>query len=216
MLLFMCELGTFSPGATTSADFSGEPCGGEQHTALHRIASQRLSYRRRKTFCYSPRLHCKATHTHTRHNAMNALRCLRAVAPAAFKQPSIAQQYALTPQCTPQEPYTNQPRARNMSLLNARRPMLSSTPSTLAAPGAPSTAAATTTTTSSETLDIMAKISASPAFAGVQIRCGPRDTYNPSHIVRKRRHGFLSRLRTKKGRKLLMRRLVKGRTNLSH
>jgi large subunit ribosomal protein L34 len=88
----------------------------------------------------------------------------------------------------------------------------SSTPSTLAAPGAPATAP----TCSSDTLDIMGKISASAAFAGTQIRCGPRDTYNPSHIVRKRRHGFLSRLRTKKGRKLLMRRLVKGRTNLSH
>mgnify|MGYP004554747275 CR=1 FL=1 len=87
-----------------------------------------------------------------------------------------------------------------------------SMPSTLAAPGAPSSAAAS----SAETLDIMAKISASPAFAGVQIRCGPRDTYNPSHIVRKRRHGFLSRLRSKKGRKLLMRRLTRGRTNLSH
>ncbi|KAF3032521.1 hypothetical protein E8E12_000959 [Didymella heteroderae] len=127
---------------------------------------------------------------------MNALRCLRAVAPATLK-PSLAQQ------------------ARNMSLLSARRPMLtpSSTPSTLAAPGAPSTALPPS---SSETLDIVGRISASAAFAGTQIRCGPRDTYNPSHIVRKRRHGFLSRLRTKKGRKLLMRRLVKGRVNLSH
>jgi large subunit ribosomal protein L34 len=84
----------------------------------------------------------------------------------------------------------------------------SSTPSTLAAPGAPSTAL----TGSPEMLDIMGKISSSAAFAGTQIRCGPRDTYNPSHIVRKRRHGFLTRLRTK----MLMRRLVKGRTNLSH
>lgn len=101
-----------------------------------------------------------------------------------------------------------------MSLLNARRPMLApcASPPTLAAPGAPSTAAAS----SSETLDLVGKISAHPAFAGVQIRCGPRDTYNPSHIVRKRRHGFLARLRTKKGRKLLMRRLTRGRTNLSH
>ncbi|KAF3005820.1 hypothetical protein E8E13_008156 [Curvularia kusanoi] len=127
---------------------------------------------------------------------MNALRCLRAVARPATLKPSMAQQ------------------ARNMSLLNARRPMLSasSMPSTLAAPGTASPAVAS----SSETLDIMGKISASPAFAGVQIRCGPRDTYNPSHFVRKRRHGFLSRLRTKKGRKLLMRRLTKGRVNLSH
>ncbi|KAG9197298.1 hypothetical protein G6514_001896 [Epicoccum nigrum] len=128
---------------------------------------------------------------------MNALCCLRAVArPATLLKPSITQQ------------------ARNMSLLNARRPMLSasSMPSTLSVPGT----APSAVTCSSETLDIMGKISASPAFAGVQIRCGPRDTYNPSHFVRKRRHGFLSRLRTKKGRKLLMRRLTKGRTNLSH
>jgi large subunit ribosomal protein L34 len=88
----------------------------------------------------------------------------------------------------------------------------SSLPSTLAAPGSAPSAA----TSSSETLDLVGKISAHPGFAGVQIRCGPRDTYNPSHIVRKRRHGFLSRLRTKKGRKLLMRRLTRGRWNLSH
>ncbi|KAF1929868.1 uncharacterized protein M421DRAFT_131070 [Didymella exigua CBS 183.55] len=120
---------------------------------------------------------------------MNALRCLRGLAPAPLK-------------------------LRNMSLLTARRPLLPScSPSTLA-PGALSSAAPSTPC--SATLDVMAKISASPAFAGTQIRCGPRDTYNPSHIVRKRRHGFLSRLRTKKGRKLLMRRLVKGRGNLSH
>lgn len=143
---------------------------------------------------------------------MNALRCLRAVAPATLK-PSIAQQYALTPR-KDGITHTNKSRARNMSLLSARRPMLSSssTPCILATPGAPSTAL----TSAPETLDIMGKISASAAFAGTQIRCGPRDTYNPSHIVRKRRHGFLSRLRTKKGRKLLMRRLVKGRVNLSH
>ncbi|KAJ4346301.1 hypothetical protein N0V95_005511 [Ascochyta clinopodiicola] len=104
--------------------------------------------------------------------------------------------------------------ARNMSLLNSRRPMLapSSLPATLAAPGS----APSPITSSSETLDLVGKISAHPAFAGLQIRCGPRDTYNPSHIVRKRRHGFLSRLRTKKGRKLLMRRLTRGRWNLSH
>ena len=91
-----------------------------------------------------------------------------------------------------------------MSLLQTRRPMLtpSSGPSVLAAPGTLSNAV----TSSSETLDLVGKISAHPGFAGIQIRCGPRDTYNPSHIVRKRRHGFLSRLRTKKGRKMIMRR----------
>jgi large subunit ribosomal protein L34 len=82
----------------------------------------------------------------------------------------------------------------------------------LAAPSSRNTIPAPGTSTSllnlgPETLDLAGSI---------QIRCGPRDTYNPSQLVRKRRHGFLSRIRTKKGRALLMRRLKKGRWNLSH
>ena len=50
----------------------------------------------------------------------------------------------------------------------------------------------------------------------LQVRTAIRDTYNPSHRVRKRRHGFLSRLKTRTGRKLLKRRRVKGRSTLSH
>lgn len=65
-------------------------------------------------------------------------------------------------------------------------------------------------------LDLLPKISVHPALAGIQVRNGPRDTYDPSHRVRKRRHGFLSRLRTRNGRKLLKRRRAKGRTSLSH
>jgi large subunit ribosomal protein L34 len=86
-----------------------------------------------------------------------------------------------------------------------------SAPSTLAAPGTSLQPGC-----SSETLDLVGKISAHPGLGSMQIRCGPRDTYNPSHLVRKRRHGFLSRIRTKKGRKTLMRRVKKGRWNLSH
>ncbi|PWY86142.1 hypothetical protein BO70DRAFT_360957 [Aspergillus heteromorphus CBS 117.55] len=44
---------------------------------------------------------------------------------------------------------------------------------------------------------------------------GKRNTYNPSRRVQKRRHGFLSRLRTRGGRNILMRRRQKGRKNLS-
>lgn len=104
--------------------------------------------------------------------------------------------------------------ARSISLLAPRRPMLplSSYASTIPSPGSTTAPAIP----SAGALDLASKISAHPALGSMQIRCGPRDTYNPSQLVRKRRHGFLSRIRTKKGRKLLMRRLKKGRWNLSH
>ncbi|KAI5867290.1 hypothetical protein GGS23DRAFT_169235 [Durotheca rogersii] len=62
-------------------------------------------------------------------------------------------------------------------------------------------------------------ITAHPALAGAasQVRCGPRATLErSSRLVRKRRHGFLSRLRTRNGRKMLQRRKDKKRTMLSN
>lgn len=70
--------------------------------------------------------------------------------------------------------------------------------------------AATGSTTGSRILDM-----ALPAMQ--QVRCMSRgDEYQPSQRVRKRRHGFLARKKTKGGRAVLARRLKKGRRFLSH
>ncbi|KAI0428494.1 hypothetical protein F5Y09DRAFT_286228 [Xylaria sp. FL1042] len=95
---------------------------------------------------------------------------------------------------------------------NSGNALLSRLPTTTASP-------AGVTNAPEGLLDIVPKstITAHPALAGPQqIRCGPRPTMaRTSRLVRKRRHGFLSRIRTRNGRNTLQRRKNKKRSVLS-
>ncbi|KAI6371237.1 hypothetical protein MCOR25_004009 [Pyricularia grisea] len=74
-----------------------------------------------------------------------------------------------------------------------------------------------TTTTGEAALDLVPKtsITGNPAALG-QIRCGPRPTTaRTSRLKRARKHGFLVKTRTAKGRKMLARRQAKGRKSLA-
>lgn len=124
---------------------------------------------------------------------------------------------------------------RSFSSLPILRPGISAPPSIFArrpaagllmpsafTPVATTTGAADAVGGGAATADIVPRtaVTSHPALAGVgsQIRCGPRRYMNmnrPSRLIRMRRHGFLSRIRTKTGRKMLQRRKTKGRKMLS-
>ncbi|KAI7785490.1 caax prenyl protease 1 [Diaporthe eres] len=124
---------------------------------------------------------------------------------------------------------------RSFSSLSSLRPGISAPPSIFArrpaagllmpsafTPVATTTGAAHAVGGGAATADIVPRtaVTSHPALAGVgsQVRCGPRRYMNmnrPSRLIRMRRHGFLSRIRTKTGRKMLQRRKTKGRKMLS-
>lgn len=81
-------------------------------------------------------------------------------------------------------------------------------------PSVPSQSTTTLATTSEKPAPSSFSPLSQPSFQ--QIRGAKRDTYNPSHVVRKRRHGYLSRIKTRTGRMILKRRRMKKRSTLSH
>jgi large subunit ribosomal protein L34 len=93
-------------------------------------------------------------------------------------------------------------RSRTFSLLSPRRPTLPTTP--------------TSTLSLNTTLELPTLPAASTTLTLLQARGPKRDTFDPSHRVRKRRSGFLARIRSRNGRNLIKRRLLKKRSTLSH
>ncbi|KAI1214655.1 uncharacterized protein F4807DRAFT_404128 [Annulohypoxylon truncatum] len=84
------------------------------------------------------------------------------------------------------------------------------------------TPAPNSSSSASVLLDLVPKtaVTSHPSLAGcaAQMRFGPRPEKmaRTSRLKRKRKHGFLSRIRTRNGRKILQRRKAKGRSFLSN
>ncbi|PGH32884.1 ribosomal protein L34 [[Emmonsia] crescens] len=84
----------------------------------------------------------------------------------------------------------------------------------------PTTATAQSTITTMTTGTLSSSVLSSPGatsrpFSSSAALGAKRNTFNPSRRVQKRRHGFLARLKTHSGRKILARRRARGRKYLS-
>ncbi|TDZ68440.1 50S ribosomal protein L34 [Colletotrichum trifolii] len=104
--------------------------------------------------------------------------------------------------------------SRTFSSLPSLRPSI--TPLTSAFRRPTATPFAPSTANAADVVPVSA-ITEHPALAmgASQIRCGPRNTMNRNtRLIQKRRHGFVSRMKTKDGRKIIARRRAKGRTKL--
>ncbi|TKX25202.1 putative ribosomal protein L34 [Elsinoe australis] len=138
---------------------------------------------------------------------MLCLRCSRLARPSPLSTLSALR--SALPKPTP-SPISRPSQSRSLTLLTATRPRLAS--SQLEISTSPVLSALTTQSqTTSSTL---------PPQNGpgplLLVRGAKRDTYDPSHRVRKRRHGFLARLRSRTGKKMINRRRTKGRVSISH
>ncbi|KAJ4389188.1 hypothetical protein N0V93_006651 [Gnomoniopsis smithogilvyi] len=126
---------------------------------------------------------------------------LRTAVRDVARQPSIKRSFSSLP--------TLRPSTSTPTSIFARRPT-----TLLQTPFTP-----TATASVHETADIVptSAISAHPALLQSQIRCGPRRYMNmnrPSRLIRNRRVGFLTRMKSKDGRKMIARRKAKGRKRL--
>ncbi|KAF1982347.1 hypothetical protein K402DRAFT_384739 [Aulographum hederae CBS 113979] len=145
---------------------------------------------------------------------MQCHRCINAFA-RQFRPSAGSKRVSVAKGVRPQLPLSSRP----FSHISPRRPAISIPARSTIQPSVTDTASLDSTPSTSMAqpiLDLMPKISSHPSLLATQVRNGPRDTYDPSHFVRKRRHGFLSRVKTRTGRAILKRRRAKGRKNMSH
>ncbi|KAH7358886.1 hypothetical protein B0T11DRAFT_285333 [Plectosphaerella cucumerina] len=104
---------------------------------------------------------------------------------------------------------------RTFASFTPLRPTLSARPTAFLTRPTLSPFAPATAPTESAIADLVPRsaITSHPALA--QIRCGPRNTMQGStRLVQLRRHGWLRRMKSKTGRKIIMRRRQKGRKEL--